>query len=199
MAAPGASKVRATGAELNQLIAEVGAWLRGGGDSSMDGSGATQADAHAAQFVAKLRAILPRLLDALLDPERGACGSHKRAPPFAAFGSCAPLTRRGRRAVRERGSKELKPIVGLVAVALAKHPAVFGNGRGAFPMRVFCRVLALLPLPMRRVPASAGVAPRPWLRRRRARVAGAALTSRVRRAALMRVRCSATRSPASRR
>ena len=72
MAAAGAPKVRATGAELNQLIAEVGAWLRGGGDSSMDGSGATQADAHAAQFVAKLRAILPRLLDALLDPERGA-------------------------------------------------------------------------------------------------------------------------------
>jgi hypothetical protein len=72
MAAPGGAKVRASGAELNQLIAEVGAWLRGGGDSSMDGSGATQADAHAAQFVAKLRAILPRLLDALLDPERGA-------------------------------------------------------------------------------------------------------------------------------
>ena len=75
MAAAGAPKVRATGAELNQLIAEVGAWLRGGGDSSMDGSGATQADAHAAQFVAKLRAILPRLLDALLDPERGASPS----------------------------------------------------------------------------------------------------------------------------
>jgi hypothetical protein len=54
--------------------------------------------------------------------------------------------------VRERGSKELKPIVGLVAVALAKHPAVFGHGHGAFPLRVFCRVLALLPLPMRRAP-----------------------------------------------
>lgn len=78
MAAPGGPKVRASGAELNQLIAEVGAWLRGGGDSSMDGSGATQADAHAAQFVAKLRAILPRLLDALLDPERGAAARSTR-------------------------------------------------------------------------------------------------------------------------
>ena len=84
MAAPGGPKVKATGPELNQLIAEVGAWLRGGGDSSMDGSGATQADAHAAQFVAKLRAILPRLLDALLDPERGACA---RAPRLTAYSS----------------------------------------------------------------------------------------------------------------
>lgn len=58
--------------------------------------------------------------------------------------------------MRERGGKELKPIVGLVAVALSKHPAVFGHGLGAFPLRVFCRVLALLPLPaLRRAPPAA--------------------------------------------
>jgi hypothetical protein len=70
-AAAAAAKGRAGPAELNRLIAEVGTWLRGG-DSSMDGSGATQADAQTALFVAKLRSILPRLLDGFLDPERGA-------------------------------------------------------------------------------------------------------------------------------
>lgn len=152
MASAGGAKVRASSSELNQLIAEVGAWMRGGGDSSMDGSGATQADAHAAHFVVKLRAILPRLLDALLDPDRGACA---KAPysrfVFLAHASAAPWL-----AVREHRGKELKPIIGLVAVALQKHPAVFGHGHGAFPLRVFCRILALLPLPaLRRAPPAA--------------------------------------------
>jgi hypothetical protein len=61
-----------------------------------------------------------------------------------------PLTRRTTPgAARERGSRELKPIVSLVTVALAKHPAVFSHGRDAFPLRVFARIFALLPIPMR--------------------------------------------------
>jgi hypothetical protein len=52
-------------------------------------------------------------------------------------------------AVRERGSKELKPILALVTIALAKHPAVFSHGGGTFALRVLARILALLPLPMR--------------------------------------------------
>jgi hypothetical protein len=81
MAAPAAPKGRVSPAELNQLIQQVGTWLRGG-DSSMDGSGATQADALAAQFVAKLRAILPRLLDTFLEPERGAAAAWARLASF---------------------------------------------------------------------------------------------------------------------
>ena len=48
--------------------------------------------------------------------------------------------------MRERNSRELKPIVGLVNVALAKHPAVFSHGKGAFPLSVFARILAVVPV-----------------------------------------------------
>lgn len=98
----GGAVQRVSAQELAALIADVAAWLKGGADATSADSGgvtavttATQADALAAQFAAKLRAIMPRLLDALLDPERGAPGGRAGRGRAAGANARRARTRRG--------------------------------------------------------------------------------------------------------
>ena len=73
MAAAPAAAGRKPKEDLTRLIADIGDWLKGGDGTSLDGgSSGGGAGGNEPHVIERFRLVLPRVLDTVLDPTRGA-------------------------------------------------------------------------------------------------------------------------------
>ena len=129
--------------DLQKLIADIGEWLKGGDGTSLDGgsSGGGGGGGKEPHVIERFRLVLPRVLDTVLDPTRGA---ERGDTPSAAVFAHPPTP-----AVRRVAGKELKPVLGIVTAVIQKHPEVLNHGSGDLPRHLFARMFTLLTLSIR--------------------------------------------------